>query len=68
MKGKFPKAPKIPKRVENWLRTHTVEDLEAAMWEIDGKKAEVVAGILSLLYEISDDIVGVEVPEIEVLA
>ena len=68
MKGKFPKMPKIPKRVENWLRTHAVEDLEAAMWEIDGKKAEVVAGILSLVYEMSDDIVGVEVPEIEVLA
>ena len=66
MKDKFPKIPRIPKRIENWLRNHTVEDLEAAMWELDGKKAELIAGILSIVYDISDDIVGVEIPEIEV--
>ncbi len=59
---------KIPKRVEEWLRTHTVADLEAAMWEIDDKRAEVIASILSLIYEMTDDIVGVGVPKIEVFA
>ncbi len=59
---------KIPKRVEEWLRTHTVADLEAAMWEIDDKRAEIIANILSLIYELTDDIVGMGVPEIEVLA
>ena len=68
MRDKFPKIPRIPKRIENWLRNHTVEDLEAAMWEIDGKKAELIAGILSMVYDMSDDIVGVEIPEIEVFA
>ena len=59
---------KIPKRVERWLRTHTIADLEAAMWEIDDKRAEVVANILSMIYEMTDDIVGVGIPKIEVLA
>ncbi len=59
---------KIPKRVERWLRTHTVADLEAAMWEIDDKRAEIIANILSMMYEMTDDIVGVGIPKIEVLA
>ena len=59
---------KIPKRVERWLRMHTVADLEAAMWEIDDKRAEIIANILSMMYEMTDDIVGVGIPKIEVLA
>ncbi len=54
--------------VEAWLKSHTVEDLEAAMWEMKGRRAEMVAEILSLVYEISDDIVGVEIPQIKALA
>ncbi len=59
---------KIPKRVEEWLRTHTVADLEAAMWEIDDKRAEIIANILSMIYDMTDDIVGMGIPELEVIA
>ncbi len=65
MRGRI---PKMPKRVEEWMRKHSVEDLEAAMWELEGRKAELVAEILSLIYEMTDDIVGVGIPEIEALA
>ncbi|MCD6275814.1 MAG: hypothetical protein J7J42_03630 [Thermoplasmata archaeon] len=62
------KIPKPSPEVEAWLKSHTVEDLEAALWEMKGKKAEMLAEILSLIYEINDDIVGVEIPEIKALA
>ena len=62
------RIPKPSREVEAWLKSHTVEDLEAAMWEMKGKRAEMVAEILSLVYEISDDIVGVEIPQIKALA
>ncbi len=62
------KLPKMPKNVEKWLKEHTVEDLEAALWELKGKKAEMLAEILSMLYEINDDLLGTEVPEIKALA
>ena len=62
------KIPRPSKEVERWLKTHTVEDLEAALWEMKGKEAEMLAEILSMIYEINDDIVGVEIPEIKALA
>ncbi len=62
------KIPETSREVEAWLKSHTVEDLEAAMWEMKGRSAEMVAEILSLVYEISDDIVGVEIPQIKALA
>ncbi|AGB03939.1 hypothetical protein AciM339_0036 [Aciduliprofundum sp. MAR08-339] len=62
------KMEKMPKNVEKWLKSHTVEDLEAALWEMKGKKAEVLAEILSILYEINDDLLGTEIPEIKALA
>ena len=68
MADKFPRMPRIPKRVKNWMRTHSVADLEAAMWELEDKRAEIVAGILSTMYELSDDLVGIEAPKVEVFA
>ncbi len=59
---------KMPKKVERWLKSHTVEDLEAALWEMKGREAEVLAEILSMLYEINDDLLGTEIPEIKALA
>ena len=59
---------KMPKSVEKWLKSHTVEDLEAALWEMKGKKAEVLAEILSILYEINDDLLGTQIPQIKALA
>lgn len=68
MADKFPKAPRIPKRVKDWMSRHSVADLEAAMWELEDKRAEVVAEILSTMYELSDDLVGIETPKVEVFA
>ncbi len=62
------KIPKMPKNVEKWLRNHTVEDLEAALWDMTGKRAEAIADILSMVYQMNDDIVGSEVPRIKALA
>ena len=58
----------IPKNVEKWLKEHTVEDLEAALWEMKGKEAELLAEILSAIYYISDDLLGTQVPQIKALA
>jgi len=60
--------PRMPKNVEKWLKEHTVEDLEAALWDLKGKEAEALAEILSILYEINDDLLGTEIPEIKALA
>jgi len=60
--------PRMPKNVERWLKKHTVEDLEAALWDLKGKEAEALAEILSILYEINDDLLGTEIPEIKALA
>ena len=68
MADKFPKTPRIPKRVKDWMSRHSVADLEAAMWELEDKRAEVVAEILSMMYELSDDLVGIETPKVEVFA
>ena len=68
MADKFPRMPRMPKRVKEWMRTHSVADLEAAMWELEDKRAEVVAEILSMMYELSDDLVGIEAPKVEVFA
>ncbi len=68
MDDKFPRRPRIPKRVKEWMSTHSIADLEAAMWELEDKRAEVVAGILSIMYELTDDLVGIEAPKIEVYA
>ncbi|NPA75887.1 MAG: hypothetical protein GXO25_07415 [Euryarchaeota archaeon] len=68
MADKFPNIPRMPKRVKEWMKTHSVADLEAAMWELDDKRAELAAEILSIMYELTDDIVGVEVPKVEVFA
>jgi hypothetical protein len=62
------KIPKMPKNVEKWLKNHSVEDLEAALWEMTGKRAETVVEILSMVYDMNDDIVGSEVPKIKALA
>jgi len=58
----------IPKNVEKWLREHTVEDLEAALWEVKGKEAELLAEILSIIYEMNDDLLGTQIPQIKALA
>ncbi len=68
MADKFPRMPRMPKRVKEWMSTHSVADLEAAMWELEDNRAEVVAGILSMMYELTDDIVGIEAPKVEVFA
>ncbi len=58
----------IPKNVEKWLKEHTVEDLEAALWEVKGKEAELLAEILSIIYEMNDDLLGTQIPQIKALA
>ena len=50
MADKFPKIPRIPKKVREWMKRHSIADLEAAMWELDDKRAEIVAEILSIMY------------------
>ena len=61
-------AHTIPKNVEKWLKEHTVEDLEAALWEVKGKEAELLAEILSIIYEMNDDLLGTQIPQIKALA
>ena len=68
MADRFPRMPRMPKKVKEWMRNHSVADLEAAMWELEDKRAEVVAEILSMMYELSDDLVGIETPKVEVFA
>ncbi len=68
MADKFPRMPRIPKRVKEWMSTHSIADLEAAMWDLEDKRAEVVAEILSIMYELTDDLVGIEAPKVEVFA
>ncbi len=68
MADKFPRMPRIPKRVKDWMSRHSIADLEAAMWDLEDKRAEVVAEILSIMYELTDDLVGIEAPKVEVFA